>query len=93
MANETLRPPEQPDPRRALKRGAIAVAGLCGITLWLIAVYLLSQSVQNATRFTSLLPWVLAINIAGLAVMVILIAGRLAQLLRAWRQRVTGSRL
>ena len=93
MANETLRPPESPDSRRALKRGAIAVAAICGAALWLLAVYLLSQSVQNATRFTNLLPWVLTINIAGLAVMVMLIAGRLAQLLRAWRQRVTGSRL
>ncbi len=93
MANEALRPPEQPDSRLAFKRGAIAVAALGGIALWLFAVYLLSQSVQNSTRFTNLLPWVLVINIAGLAVMVILIAGRLAQLLRAWRGRVTGSRL
>jgi nitrogen fixation/metabolism regulation signal transduction histidine kinase len=93
MANEALRPPDPPDSRRALKRGVIAAAALCGAALWLFAVYLLSQSVQNATRFTNLLPWVLAINIAGLAVMLVLIAGRLGQLLRAWRQRVTGSRL
>jgi nitrogen fixation/metabolism regulation signal transduction histidine kinase len=79
--------------RRTFKRGAIAVAALCGVALWLFAVYLLSQSVQNSTRFSNLLPWVLLINIAGLAVMVILIAGRLTQLLRAWRHRVTGSRL
>jgi two-component system, NtrC family, nitrogen regulation sensor histidine kinase NtrY len=79
--------------RRAIKRGAIAAAALCGVALWLFAVYLLSQSVQNSTRFANLLPWVLLINIAGLAVMVMLIAGRLVQLLRAWRQRVTGSRL
>ncbi len=90
MANESLARPES---KRALKRGAIAVAALCGVALWLFAVYLLSQSVQNSTRFTNLLPWVLAINIAGLAVMVVLISGRLMHLLRAWRQRVTGSRL
>jgi len=76
-----------------VKRGAIAAAVLSGGGLWLFAVYLLSQSVQNSTRFTNLLPWVLVINVVGLAAMVILIAGRLVQLLRAWRQRVTGSRL
>lgn len=79
--------------RRTLTRGVIAVAALCGVALWLLAVYLLSQSVQNASRFTNLLPWVMAINIAGLGVMVMLIAGRLAHLVRAWRERVTGSRL
>lgn len=93
MANEALRPPGHPEAKRTFKRGAIAGAALLGVALWLFAVYLLSQSVQNATRFTNLLPWVLGINVAGLAVMVMLIAGRLAQLLRAWRGRVTGSRL
>ena len=90
MVAETVAPRTS---RRAFKRGAIAAAALCGVALWLFAVYLLSQSVQNSTRFADLLPWVLLINIAGLAVMVVLIAGRLMQLLRAWRQRVTGSRL
>ncbi|MGC3981601.1 MAG: ATP-binding protein [Steroidobacteraceae bacterium] len=87
MATEAI------EPNRTLRRGAIAFAALCGVALWLFAVYLLSQSVQNSTRFANLLPWVLLINIAGLAVMVLLIAGRLIHLLRSWRQRVTGSRL
>jgi nitrogen fixation/metabolism regulation signal transduction histidine kinase len=90
MANEVLAPPAQ---SAALRRGVFAVGALCGVALWLFAVYLLSQSVQNSTRFANLLPWVLLINIAGLAVMVILIAGRLMRLVHAWRRRVTGSRL
>jgi len=90
MAAETLAPRIF---TRAFRRGALVAAALCGVALWLFAVYLLSQSVQNSTRFANLLPWVLLINIAGMVVMILLIAGRLMQLLRAWRQRVTGSRL
>ncbi len=89
MAPEALDRTTPPRLRRTLIAGAL----LAGAALWLLAVYLLSQSVQNSARFTNLLPWVLLINIAGLAVMVMLIAGRLTQLVRAWRQRVTGSRL
>jgi len=93
MATEALKPGSIAKPNITRKRGLFAAAALLGAALWLLAVYLLSQSVQNSARFTDLLPWVLAINVAGLAVLLVLIAGRLLQLVRAWRQRVTGSRL
>lgn len=93
MAPQTLTPPRASTASSAARRGWLAVAALLGATLWLLAVYLLSQAVQNSARFTNLLPWVLVINLVGLAVLLVLIAGRLLQLVRAWRQRVTGSRL
>ncbi|HVY23398.1 MAG TPA: ATP-binding protein [Steroidobacteraceae bacterium] len=80
-------------PGRGVTRSLAGVAALAGVALWLIAVYLLSQSVQNATHFADLLPWILVINAAGLAVLITLIAVRLLHLVRSWRQRVTGSRL
>ena len=87
MADETA------NPRRTVARGLVGVAALVGVVLWLIAVYLLSQSVQNSARFSDLLPWILIINATGLAVLIALIAVRLVHLVRAWKQRVTGSRL
>ncbi|HEX2585516.1 MAG TPA: ATP-binding protein [Steroidobacteraceae bacterium] len=78
---------------RAITRSLGGVAALAGVVLWLLAVYLLSQSVQNSARFSDLLPWILIINAAGLAVLITLIIIRLVQLVRAWKQRVTGSRL
>ncbi len=87
MADETAKP------GRAVTRSLVGVAALAGVVLWLLAVYLLSQSVQNSARFADLLPWILIINAAGLAVLIALIAVRLVHLVRAWRQRVTGSRL
>jgi len=93
MASEALNTEHATKPNLAARRSLFAAAALLGAALWLLAVYLLSQSVQNSTRFTNLLPWVLIINVAGLAVLLVLVAGRLLQLVRAWRQRVTGSRL
>ncbi|MGD9843452.1 MAG: ATP-binding protein, partial [Steroidobacteraceae bacterium] len=75
-----------------LRRMFVGLAVL-GVALWLMAEYLLLQSVQNANRFANLLPWVLVINIAGLAVLLLLIMRRLLLLVRARRQQVTGSRL
>ena len=87
MANETAKP------GRAVTRTLAGVAALIGAALWLLAVFLLSQSVQNSQRFADLLPWILIINAAGLAVLITLIAIRLVNLVRSWKQRVTGSRL
>jgi len=87
MADETAKS------GRAITRSLGGIAALAGVALWLLAVYLLSQSVQNSARFADLLPWILIINATGLAVLITLIIVRLVQLVRAWRQRVTGSRL
>ena len=87
MADETAKS------GRAVTRSLAGIAALAGVTLWLVAVYLLSQSVQNSAHFADLLPWILIINGAGLAVLIALIVVRLVHLVRAWKQRVTGSRL
>ena len=79
--------------RLQARRRRSAWLAVFAVLLWVLAVYLLSQAIQNATRFANLLPWVLAINVIGLLAMLWLIARQLLRLLRAWRQGVTGSRL
>ena len=66
--------------------------GLGGL-LWLAAILFMAQTAQNSEQFSRLHPWILGINIAGLVVLVGLLATKLAQLVRDWRGHVIGSRL
>ncbi len=76
-----------------LKRAAnAAVMGVGGL-LWLAAILFMAQTAQNSEQFSRLHPWILMINIAGLVVLVGLLAVKLAQLIRDWRGHVIGSRL
>ncbi|HEX5688442.1 MAG TPA: hypothetical protein VFX76_00470, partial [Roseiflexaceae bacterium] len=102
MARKTLNE-RRLDPARALQKGApadqtlrrilVASAAAVGVALWLVAVVLMAQSVQNSAQFSTLHVWILLINAAGLIVLVVLIGGRLLRLVRAWRARTIGSRL
>jgi nitrogen fixation/metabolism regulation signal transduction histidine kinase len=76
-----------------LKRAAnAAVMGIGGL-LWLAAILFMAQTAQNSEQFSRLHPWILAINIAGLVVLVGLLAVKVTQLVRDWRGHVIGSRL
>jgi nitrogen fixation/metabolism regulation signal transduction histidine kinase len=77
----------------SLRRAASAVTMGLGGLLWLAAILFMAQTAQNSEQFSRLHPWILAINIAGLAVLVGLLATKLTQLIRDWRGHVIGSRL
>ena len=77
----------------ALKRAASAVTMGLGGLLWLAAILFMAQTAQNSEQFSRLHPWILGINIAGLVVLVGLLATKLTQLIRDWRGHVIGSRL
>src|SRR5512134_2181698 len=77
----------------SLKRAASAATMGIGGLLWLAAILFMAQTAQNSEQFSRLHPWILMINIAGLAVLVGLLATKLAQLIRDWRGHVIGSRL
>ena len=62
-----------------LKRAASAVTMGLGGLLWLAAILFMAQTAQNSEQFSRLHPWILAINIAGLAVLVGLLATELTQ--------------
>lgn len=76
-----------------LKRVVVATLVLIGSGLWVAALLMMAQTVQQSANFSDLHPFILGVNVAGLLVLLILIGGRLAQLMRDWRKRVVGSRL
>jgi nitrogen fixation/metabolism regulation signal transduction histidine kinase len=77
----------------ALKRTLVSILILIGSGLWVAALLIMAQTVQQSAHFSDLHPFILGVNVAGLLVLLILIGGRLTQLVRDWRKRVVGSRL
>jgi nitrogen fixation/metabolism regulation signal transduction histidine kinase len=53
----------------------------------------MARTAQHAEPFSQLHPWILMINVAGLVVLLALLATKLTQLVRDWRGHVIGSRL
>lgn len=76
-----------------LKRTLVSALILIGSGLWVAALLIMAQTVQQSANFSDLHPFILGVNVAGLLVLLILIGGRLVQLVRDWRKRVVGSRL
>ncbi len=61
--------------------------------MWLTILLLFSQVAQNSEEFARLQPWILLINIAGIAVLLLLIIGNFVRLIRDYRRHVPGARL
>lgn len=76
-----------------LKRAVVSALILIGSGLWVAALLIMAQTVQQSANFSDLHPFIVGVNVAGLLVLLILIGGRLTQLMRDWRKRVIGSRL
>ena len=76
-----------------LKRAAYAAALLFGTLLWLTVLLLFSQVAQNSEEFARLQPWILLINLIGIAVLLLLIIGNFGRLIRDYRRHVPGARL
>jgi nitrogen fixation/metabolism regulation signal transduction histidine kinase len=77
----------------ALKKALVSTLVLVGSGLWVAALLMMAQTVQQSANFSDLHPLIVGVNAAGLIVLLMLIGGRLMQLLRDWRRRVVGSRL
>jgi len=77
----------------SLSRAASAVVIGVGGLLWLSAILFMAYTAQHSSDFSRLHPWILMINVAGLVVLVGLLATKLTQLVRDWRGHVIGSRL
>lgn len=78
---------------KKIRRIIAAVVGGIGVSLALVALFLLSRTPQNTADFESLHIIILLINIAGVVVLFALAVGNLARLLRDYRNNVPGSRL
>jgi nitrogen fixation/metabolism regulation signal transduction histidine kinase len=69
--------------------GFIAVAAILVISV----LMLLARSVENSAQFSRWQLWILGANIAGVIVLAVLLARKLRQLVRDYRNHVPGSRL
>ena len=78
---------------RKVKRVAVAVGGVIGVGLALVALALLSWTPQNSEDYESLHIVILLINVAGVIVLFALTVGNLTKLARDYRGNVPGSRL
>ena len=76
-----------------IRKYGSTVLGLIGVALWLVALYLLASAAQNSAGFERGMPWILLVNIAGLIILFILLAGKLTRLVQDYRRHVPGSRL
>jgi nitrogen fixation/metabolism regulation signal transduction histidine kinase len=76
-----------------MKRYASTIIIGIGGLLWLAAILFMAQTAQNSDQFGRLHPWILMVNVAGLVVLLALLATKLTQLVRDWRGHVIGSRL
>lgn len=93
--------PEAPETNRAprprippgLRRFVVSVLTIVGIVASVASLALLANTAQDANSFDALQPWLLAVNLAGLLVLIVLIGRKLFELVRDWRRHVPGSRM
>ncbi len=78
---------------RAIKRALYLLAAAAGVGLALVALFLLTQTVQRSDDFDRLQDVILAINIAGGVLLLALLVGNLSRLLRDYRRNVPGAKL
>ena len=57
------------------------------------ALIALALSAQNSAQFGRLQPWILLVSVLGVGVLSVMLARKVLQLARAWRDHVPGSRL
>jgi nitrogen fixation/metabolism regulation signal transduction histidine kinase len=80
---------EQPAHRAWRVPALLVLWGAVGVG----ALLLLAKSVQNSSEFGRLQPWILLLNVIGVIALTILLARKLWQLIRDYRDHVPGSRL
>ncbi len=59
-----------------LKRTLVSILVLIGSGLWVAALLIMAQTVQQSAHFSDLHPFIVGVNVAGLLVLLILIGGR-----------------
>ena len=78
---------------RSLKRAAISILAGLGLALGIAALLLLTRSAQTPEDFDRLSNITLALNVAGIALLLSLLAGNLLRLVKDLRERAPGARL
>ncbi|MEO0998832.1 MAG: two-component sensor histidine kinase, partial [Pseudomonadota bacterium] len=78
---------------RSFRRIGTTVIAAVGLALGLAALLLLARSAQTPDAFDRLSAATLALNVAGLILLLVLLAGNLTRLVRDLRREVPGSKL
>ena len=78
---------------RTLKRIFFTLIGVAGVAAVLVALFLLTQTVQRSDDFDRLQGIILAINIAGGIILLLILIANLWRLLQDWRENVPGAKL
>jgi len=78
---------------RTLKRLFYTLMGVAGVALALAALFMLTKTVQRSDDFDRLQDIILATNIAGGVLLLLILIGNLWRLLRDYRQNVPGAKL
>jgi len=78
---------------RTLKRVFLTLIGVAGVTLVLVSLLLLTQTVQSSDDFDGLQDFILAINLAGGIILILILIGNLWRLLHDYRENVPGAKL
>jgi nitrogen fixation/metabolism regulation signal transduction histidine kinase len=78
---------------RTLKRIILTLLGAAGVVLVLGALFLLTQTVQRSDDFDRLQDIILAINIAGGVILILILIGNLWRLFHDYRENVPGAKL
>jgi nitrogen fixation/metabolism regulation signal transduction histidine kinase len=81
------------DRRSRARRVALTALAALGALASIASLVLLASTAQDARLFNELQPWLLAVNLAGVLVLVALIGRKLYELARDWRAQVAGSRM
>jgi nitrogen fixation/metabolism regulation signal transduction histidine kinase len=76
-----------------IRKAALTLFAALGVGLVLVALFLLSRTAQNSDDFDRLHNVILSINIAGVVVLFIFLAGNLMRLAREYRTHVPGAKL
>ena len=76
-----------------LRRYGTWILVTLGVLLGLLSLLLLSRSVENSEQFGYWQPWILVFNFSGLVLLTIVLARKIWQLARDYRNHVPGSRL
>ena len=78
---------------RTIKRAIYALLAASGVGLAVVALFLLTQTVQKSDDFDRLQDVILAINLAGGVLLVAFLIGNLSRLARDYRRNVPGAKL
>ena len=78
---------------RTIKRALYGLVAASGVVLAVVALFLLTQTVQKSDDFDRLQDVILAINLAGGVLLVAFLIGNLARLARDYRRNVPGAKL